>query len=250
MPTELDLAAVDVLQEGELWAFPMPNDGSPVLLARHKGEYLAFAANCSHYGAPLEKGKIVDGRLVCPWHHACFRVADGILCEPPALDNLPTFGVREAEGRVWVTLSDNPPASIGDLNATPTDEVGGKGPARVEATHVDERTFVLVGGGAAGQFAAQTLRTEGFTGRLILITADEHEPYDRTKLSKAYLAGKAKPENMPLRQPDFYEQHRIELLANTRVLDLDREKQELQLENRPVLRQVAISTWCYTKVVT
>ncbi|OUJ73555.1 FAD-dependent oxidoreductase [Hymenobacter crusticola] len=232
MPTEIDLTSLDALQEGELRAFPTANDGPPVLLIRHAGEYLAYAAHCPHYGAPLEKGKIVEGQLVCPWHHACFRVADGHLCEPPALDHLPSFRVREAEGRVWVTLPDNPAASMSDLNATPTAEVGGAAPDMVEARHAEERTFVLVGGGAAGQLAAQTLRAEGFTGRLLMVSADEFEPYDRTKLSKAYLAGKAQPENLPLRQSAFYEQHRIELLTNTRVIGLDREKQELRLADR------------------
>ncbi|HEX8350792.1 MAG TPA: FAD-dependent oxidoreductase, partial [Hymenobacter sp.] len=233
MYTEINLASLAALQEGELGAFPTSNEGPPVLLARYEGMYQAFAAHCPHYGAPLEKGKIVEGRIVCPWHHACFRVADGGLCEPPALDNLPTFPVREADGRVWVTLYSNPPASVGDAEATPTAEVGGLAPHLVAATHVDERVFVLVGAGAAGEFAAQTLREEGFTGRLIMLTADEHAPYDRTKLSKGYLAGKAKPENLPLRQPGFYEQYRIELLTRARVTGLDRDKQEIQLENQP-----------------
>lgn len=39
--------------------------------------------------------------------------------------------------------------------------------------------------GAAGHSCAETLRQEGFTGRVIIVTKDEHLPYDRTKLSKA-----------------------------------------------------------------
>jgi hypothetical protein len=39
--------------------------------------------------------------------------------------------------------------------------------------------------GAAGHSCAETLRQEGFTGKLIIVTKDENLPYDRTKLSKA-----------------------------------------------------------------
>jgi NADPH-dependent 2,4-dienoyl-CoA reductase/sulfur reductase-like enzyme len=100
----------------------------------------------------------------------------------------------------------------------------------------DARTFVLVGGGAAGEFAAQTLRREGFLGRVVLVSADEQLPYDRTKLSKAYLAGKAKPATLPLREADFYKAQNIELLQNTRVIGLNLATQEIKLEGQLPLR--------------
>jgi NADPH-dependent 2,4-dienoyl-CoA reductase/sulfur reductase-like enzyme/nitrite reductase/ring-hydroxylating ferredoxin subunit len=231
MLPEIDLTDSASLPEGELRAFPTPHDGPQVLLARHKGQVTAFAAHCPHYGAPLAKGKLVEGRIICPWHHACFQVADGTLCEPPALDDLPTFAVREAEGRIWVQVPASPPASTDDPAATPTAEVGGTPPAPA-ATPADARTFVLLGGGAAGEFAAQTLRQEGFEGRIVLVSADEHAPYDRTKLSKAYLAGKAKPAALPLREEDFYEAQRIEVRRTTRATGLDLASQEVHFENQ------------------
>jgi NADPH-dependent 2,4-dienoyl-CoA reductase/sulfur reductase-like enzyme len=88
---------------------------------------------------------------------------------------------------------------------------------------------VIIGGGAAGQFAAQTLRREGFAGRVVVVSADAHAPYDRTKLSKAYLAGKAKPAALPLREPGFYAEQRIEIRLNTRVTGLNLATQEVQL---------------------
>ena len=101
---------------------------------------------------------------------------------------------------------------------------------------VDTRTFVIVGGGAAGEYAAQTLRREGFAGRLVVVSADAEVPYDRTKLSKAYLAGKAKPAGLPLREKDFYDTQKIELLTGTRATGLDLNKQEISLEGQPPLR--------------
>ena len=235
MLLEIDLTDSVSLPEGGLKAFSTPDDGPAVLLTRQQGQVQAFAAHCPHYGAPLEKGKIVAGKLICPWHHACFRVESGHLCEPPALDDLPIFAVREAEGRIWVKLPHNTPASTDKPDATSTAEVGGTPPAPAAAP-ADARTFVIIGGGAAGQFAAQTLRREGFEGRLVMASADEAAPYDRTKLSKAYLAGKAKPAALPLRQPEFYRQQRIELLTNTPATGLDLASQEIHFENHPPLR--------------
>jgi NADPH-dependent 2,4-dienoyl-CoA reductase/sulfur reductase-like enzyme/nitrite reductase/ring-hydroxylating ferredoxin subunit len=231
--TETNLAPATALQDGEMRTYKA--NGTDVLLLRRNGQYHALAAHCPHYGAPLEKGKLVDDRLVCPWHHACFRVTDGALCEPPALDALPSFPVRVADGRVWVQIPKNPPASTANPDATPTALVGGEILA-ANAAAPDTRTFVLVGAGAASQFAAQTLRQEGFGGRIVMLTAEAEPPYDRTKLSKAYLAGKAEKKSLPLRKAGFYEQHRIELLTDTRALGLNLPTQELHVSGRVPLR--------------
>ncbi|MDJ0364397.1 FAD-dependent oxidoreductase [Hymenobacter sp. H14-R3] len=228
MRPEINLTDSASLPEGGLKTFSTPDGGPAVLLARHQGQVHAFAPNCPHYGAPLEKGKLLNGKIICPWHHACFRVADGTLCEPPALDDLPTYPVREAEGRIWVQVPANPPASTDKPEATPTAELGGT-PPPAPAPAADTRTFVLVGGGAAGEFAAQALRREGFAGRVVLVSAEADVPYDRTKLSKAYLAGKAAPATLPLRKRDFYEAQQIEWRPNSRATGLDLAKQELQL---------------------
>ncbi|RZK62500.1 MAG: NAD(FAD)-dependent dehydrogenase, partial [Hymenobacter sp.] len=234
MRTEIDLTDSASLPEGGLKTFPTLEGGPEVLLARHQGQVHAYAPNCPHYGAPLEKGQLLNGRIICPWHHACFRVADGTLCEPPALDDLPTYAAREAEGRIYVQVPANQPASIDKPEATPTAEVGGT-PPPTPAPAEDVRTFVLIGGGAAGEFAAQALRQQGFAGRVVLVSAEAEVPYDRTKLSKAYLAGKAKPATMPLREKSFYAAQRIELLTNTRATGLDLNKQEISLQGQPPL---------------
>ncbi|NML66855.1 FAD-dependent oxidoreductase [Hymenobacter sp. RP-2-7] len=235
MISEIDLVDSASLPEGGLQTFAAPNDGPKVLLTRQQGQVHAFAPNCPHYGAPLEKGKVVAGRLVCPWHHACFRVENGHLCEPPALDDLPAYEVREANGRILVQVPPSPTASTDKPEATPTAEVGGTPPAPADAKPADTHTFVIVGGGAAGEYAAQTLRQEGFTGRLVLISADGAAPYDRTKLSKAYLAGKAKPEGLPLRQQAFYEAQKIDFIGGAEATGLDLNKQEISLKGRPAV---------------
>jgi len=235
MLPEIDLTDAASLLEGALKTFPTPDAGPEVLLTRQQGQVHAFAPNCPHYGAPLEKGKILNGKLICPWHHACFKLDSGHLCEPPALDDLPKFAVREAGGRILVQVPASPPASTDKPEATPKAEVGGTPPAPAGAP-TDTRTFVLVGGGAAGEFAAQALRREGFAGRVVLISGDDKIPYDRTKLSKAYLAGKAQPATLPLRQRAFYAQQKIELLTGTHATGLNLASQEVELAGQPPLR--------------
>ena len=60
----------------------------------------------------------------------------------------------------------------------------------------DHRTFVIVGAGLAGAKAAEALRDEGFDGRLVLLGAEPHLPYERPPLSKGYLQGKAERDDV------------------------------------------------------
>jgi NADPH-dependent 2,4-dienoyl-CoA reductase/sulfur reductase-like enzyme len=80
---------------------------------------------------------------------------------------------------------------------------------------------VIVGGGAAGNAAAEMLRREGYDGPVTMISADEFLPYDRPNISKDYLAGMAPEEWIPLRPTDFYREQKIETLTNTSVTEID-----------------------------
>ena len=51
--------------------------GEAVLVARQKGRLYAIGATCTHYSGPLAEGRLVDGGVRCPWHHACFDLATG-----------------------------------------------------------------------------------------------------------------------------------------------------------------------------
>jgi NADPH-dependent 2,4-dienoyl-CoA reductase/sulfur reductase-like enzyme len=81
--------------------------------------------------------------------------------------------------------------------------------------------IVIIGGGAAGFAAAEMLRREGFDGPVTIISADESAPYDRPNLSKDYLAGNAPEEWIPLRPPEFYPQHDIDLRLGTEATAID-----------------------------
>jgi 3-phenylpropionate/trans-cinnamate dioxygenase ferredoxin reductase subunit len=80
---------------------------------------------------------------------------------------------------------------------------------------------VIVGAGLAGAKAAETLREEGFEGRLVLIGEEPELPYERPPLSKKYLKGDAEREDAQVHPAAFYAEHDIELLAGARATGLD-----------------------------
>lgn len=84
------------------------------------------------------------------------------------------------------------------------------------------QTFVIVGAGLAGAKAAETLRSEGFTGRVILIGDERDHPYERPPLSKGFLLGKEERESVFVHDPAWYAEHEIELHLGEPVVRLDR----------------------------
>ena len=91
------------------------------------------------------------------------------------------------------------------------------------------KSVVIVGGGAAGNAAAEALRHEGYTGHLTMLSADETLPCDRPNLSKGYLAGAAPDASNLLRPAEFYQQHDIDLRLGARVAAIDTASRRVQL---------------------
>jgi 3-phenylpropionate/trans-cinnamate dioxygenase ferredoxin reductase subunit len=90
-------------------------------------------------------------------------------------------------------------------------------------------TFVIVGAGLAGAKAAETLRAEGFGGRLLLIGEEGERPYDRPPLSKGYLRGETDRDSLYLHPEEFYATHDIELHPSTLVRSIDPARHQLKL---------------------
>ncbi|MFI8964909.1 NAD(P)/FAD-dependent oxidoreductase [Streptomyces sp. NPDC053493] len=99
-----------------------------------------------------------------------------------------------------------------------------------------DQTFVIVGGGLAGAKAAETLRAEGFNGRVILIGDERDHPYERPPLSKGYLLGKDERDSVFVHEPAWYAQHDVELHLGQPVTAVDREDRTVRLGDGTVIR--------------
>jgi 3-phenylpropionate/trans-cinnamate dioxygenase ferredoxin reductase subunit len=90
------------------------------------------------------------------------------------------------------------------------------------------RTIVIAGAGFAGAKAAETLRSEGFDGRVVMLGAEAERPYERPPLSKEYLRGEA--DSKPYVHEDaFYADHDIDLRLETQVTAIDPGAGKLEL---------------------
>src|SRR5438477_4148344 len=130
---------VDDLADGRMVAGHVGKEG--VLLARRGNEYFAIGAVCSHYSGPLAEGIMVEDTVRCPWHHACFSLRTGEPLRAPALNPVPCWRVEQQNGTVYVREKTEPTGSGARVTPQPAAEA-----------------VVIVGGGAAGEAAAEMLR--------------------------------------------------------------------------------------------
>ena len=87
--------------------------------------------------------------------------------------------------------------------------------------------YLLLGGGLASATAAATLRTEGATGSISLLSNEELPPYYRPPLSKRFLLGSGDAESLYINPESFYREHDIELVLNTPVMAVNTEDQSV-----------------------
>src|SRR5258708_6028084 len=185
-------------------------NGEAILVARRGDAYFAIGASCTHYGGPLAEGLMASDTVRCPWHHACFSLRTREALPPPGLDPVSSWKVETSGGKLFVREK-QPEKKRPAVSANAPENV------------------IIVGGGAAGNAAAEILRRDGYSGGVTIISADDATPCDRPNLSKDFLAGTANEEWIPLRSMDFYREHQIELLLNTRVAAIDPQKKSVQL---------------------
>jgi NADPH-dependent 2,4-dienoyl-CoA reductase/sulfur reductase-like enzyme/nitrite reductase/ring-hydroxylating ferredoxin subunit len=176
--------------------------GEAVLIARRGDEVFAVGATCTHYSGPLAEGLMVDDTVRCPWHHACFSLRTGEAVRAPALRPVACWKVEREGGRILVREKLKRGASDRRPKTAP-------------------ESVVIIGGGGAGDAAADMLRREGYEGPVTLLSADDGAPYDRPNLSKDYLAGTAPEDWLPLRSGKFYTDRKIELRLGTTATAID-----------------------------
>lgn len=219
---------VHSLENGTMKEVPFPSvdSGSKILLSKVKGTYYATSSKCTHYGAPLVKGVLTpEGRVVCPWHGACFNVTCGDIEDAPGLNHLASFKVDQVGDTLFVTAPDE------DKAAEATREPGSNKTISIE-DESSEKGIVIVGGGAGGAIAVEALRESGYEGPIRVISAETYLPVDRTKLSKALIADPAK---VALRTEAFYKKLGVEFTLGKEVTKVDFEKDQVEIEGGEVV---------------
>jgi NADPH-dependent 2,4-dienoyl-CoA reductase/sulfur reductase-like enzyme len=100
---------------------------------------------------------------------------------------------------------------------------------------VSPERLVVVGGGPAALEAARAYRQEGADGEVVLVSGDEHLPYNRPPLSKDFLRGESEEDALPLEDEDFYRQHDIDVRLRTRAQALDTDHRVVTLSDGETL---------------
>ena len=81
--------------------------GERVAVVRYEGNKVsAVSGVCQHQNGPLAEGRFVAGCLTCPWHGYQYKMEDG-KSPPPFTEEIPTFDVKVADGKVWVAEKPN-----------------------------------------------------------------------------------------------------------------------------------------------
>jgi nitrite reductase/ring-hydroxylating ferredoxin subunit/uncharacterized membrane protein len=95
-------ATTDELVEGELKR--VLTEEQPVLLVKLNGTIYAVGAVCSHYGAPLNEGTVVQNTIECPWHLSRFALEDGRVVQGPACAAVPVYDCRIVNTQVQIKM--------------------------------------------------------------------------------------------------------------------------------------------------
>ncbi|KAL0487516.1 hypothetical protein AKO1_008636 [Acrasis kona] len=190
-----------------------------ILLSKVKGgDIHATSAKCTHYGAPLSKGVLTpEGRLICPWHGACFKVQTGDIEDAPALNALKTFKVTVEGEDVFVTAEDE---DLKDTHRKPS--------YQCKSASKQEKHVVIAGGGCGAVGAIEGLRLFGYDGKITVLSKEPYLPIDRTKLSKELTTN---PEKILLRSEQDYKDLDVNIQLNEVVKSVDSNAKTVQTES-------------------
>lgn len=79
------------------------------------------------------------------------------------------------------------------------------------------RTITVIGASLAGLYAAVSLRSQGYDGRLVIVGDEHHRPYDRPPLSKEFLTGALTAERLALADAEEIGELDADWLLGTRA---------------------------------
>ncbi len=153
---------------------------------------------------------------MCPWHAAAFCLKTGRAVRGPVLDSIPTYEVSiENGGEIFVEIPSSAEPDFLLPTFTPRDLT-------------NEKVFVIVGGGAAGSACCEELRASGFSGRIVMLSAEQHLPIDRPVLSKNL---SKRSSEILLREPEFFDELQVEVELGAEVQGIDVEKKKVKYKN-------------------
>jgi len=109
---------------------------------------------------------------------------------------------------------------------------------------MDRQTVVIIGASIGGVRTAQALRAENYPGRIVLVSDEAVSPYDKPPLSKAFLAGAAKADDIVLLSQAEADKLGVEMRFGCRAthLDLARNMVEFDSGDRLAFDQLVIAT--------
>ncbi|CAF1632172.1 unnamed protein product [Adineta ricciae] len=202
------LCKINDLQNGQMKELEVKTDGvnTSVLLIKQNNKFYAYSSKCCHYKLPLAKGVLINNRLRCFAHGACFRVDTGDIEDHPGHGNLPKYDVEVIGDDVILV------AYKEDLEKLERIKI----PENLEIE--PEPVVAIIGAGAGGFTCADMLRQNGFYGRIILFTREGTLPYDRVQLSKQ---PSKKPQDLLLRDQTYYKKVKIDLLTEAEVTTIN-----------------------------
>ncbi|GIX62139.1 ferrodoxin reductase-like protein [Babesia caballi] len=214
------LGSVSDFKDGEMREVHIHGGRDLVLVTKSKGQFHCTGAKCPHFAASLADGGCTEDTVICPWHNAKFDIRTGECVNGPCFDAIPSFKVEVEGDSVYAYV---PPTPIADSVPMQRKGSGAK----------DDRVFVICGGGAAAHAAAETLRLEGFTGRIVIYGDETFLPYYRPHLTKRIENKRYDQvaEEQALRPLAWYRVNQVEYHGGRRVTEVNHQDNSIKLED-------------------
>uniref|UniRef100_A0AC35GSU9 Rieske domain-containing protein n=1 Tax=Panagrolaimus sp. PS1159 TaxID=55785 RepID=A0AC35GSU9_9BILA len=180
IPVQEKLCGINDLQNGEmkevtlsiLSADNVETINYRILVIKEKDKWYALSPDCTYCNTPLVKGIVSHGKVRCPLHGTSFNLKTGKLEDLPGFDSLPAFKVTLSLTDVFLSTS------LTKISQTRIIDPMSKCKDSINDP------VVIVGAGIAGITCAETLRHESYNGRIVIISREDHLPYNRSLLSK------------------------------------------------------------------
>ncbi|KAL4438557.1 hypothetical protein ABPG74_015455 [Tetrahymena malaccensis] len=201
--------SVDI-KEGQIYPFQVKdgeNGTFEVVIVRYNGKLYCVGGIDTYDGkSKLKDGICFGNKLYSPMNGSAFNIENGHPELAPAIDELPRFFVEEKNGKVILYAPKIVPKRLI--------------PAFASRDINDVRKVVVIGAGPAALGAIESLRLNGFTGEIIMITKGTKMPYDKTKLTKSFKF--LNYDNLTLRDEDWFDSHGVNYMLGREVTFVDK----------------------------